>query len=78
MTLRLCTYNCSVEHYENCGTCFGFGIKDVAHIDGLIPLSASDASEIRLCGTSPVARIKRCPECGSNYNGIPRAKTAAG
>lgn len=67
--LRICT-SCQIKHYENCRTCFGFGVKDIVHPDGLIPVNASTAEEIRIYGTLPAARVKRCPECGSNVYGI--------
>ncbi len=57
---RICT-KCEVHHYENCGTCFGFGLKlnDT-------PIIAAEAM-----GYRELPEWKECPECKSTPKGIP-------
>lgn len=64
--LRLCTMNCCVKHYENCGRCFGFGIY---HGDEYreVPVAAGEAMEAK----EPDPRWMVCPMCGSDWRGIP-------
>ena len=57
MTYKICTA-CTPNHYENCGTCFGFGL----HANGMI-VSAGQASS----ATDDIP----CPECGSTRFGVP-------
>lgn len=56
----ICT-SCHVPHYENCGTCFGFGLE----YDGS-PVTAHDAKYNIMIGLMP------CPECHSTIEGIPK------
>lgn len=60
---RICRL-CQIHHIENCRTCFGFGVYDIDHQDGPIPVSANDAHE----GDFLYAVVK-CPECGSDERG---------
>ena len=63
---RICT-KCVIHHYENCGTCFGFGVYAKATEDGLIPVNAHAAHAQEFRGeTIP------CPECGSTPEGLPQ------
>jgi len=65
---RICT-KCAIHHYENCGTCFGFGVYVKATVDGLIPVNAHAAHTQEFRGeTIP------CPECGSTTAGLPQAE----
>ena len=71
---RICT-NCEIHHYENCHTCFGFGVYQ--NEDRLIPITTADAH-----GQPPIYAdyvihcpyLKYaipCPECGSTLKGLP-------
>ena len=64
---RICTL-CAIHHYENCGSCFGFGVYEGKHKpDGLIPVTANIA-----IGTKDIHKdILACPECGSTELGMP-------
>lgn len=67
--LRLCT-RCAIHHYENCGSCFGFGVYGPR----ATPISAAEAHDGKLL---PFARV--CPECQSTTQGPPpSALRAAG
>jgi len=59
---RVCT-KCKIHHYENCGTCFGFGLKRE------IPNSPINASCVM--GDDMLPEWIECPECGSTPAGIP-------
>ncbi len=65
-SLRVCT-DCLIHHYENCGTCFGWGVYVGPTEDGLTPITtlAVHAKEFRRA-TLP------CPECGSGPEGLPK------
>jgi hypothetical protein len=59
--LRICT-DCPIHHYENCDTCFGFGVySDIA---GDV-VTASEAIDDNLKG-----EVKKCPRCGSDEKGM--------
>jgi hypothetical protein len=58
---RICT-DCKIPHYENCDTCFGFGLKREIP-NG--PISAAEAM-----GGEPLPEWIECPECGSTPKGI--------
>ena len=58
---RICK-KCAIRHYENCETCFGFGLYDR---DAYHPISASDAIEGKL-----EFPVRPCPECGSTEKGL--------
>jgi len=60
---RICT-KCEVPHYENCKTCFGFGVYKIN--DCLYPIITSEAIDNNYNYT-PLP----CPECGSTTKGIP-------
>jgi hypothetical protein len=66
MTYKICT-KCKIHHYENCGTCFGFGVFDRKNeFDKYVPVAAYEAYyEGFIDGCIP------CPECRSTRNGIP-------
>ena len=68
-TFRAC-HDCEIEHYENCGTCFGFGLR------GNVPISANEAHEAHRKHVSIGGAIT-CPECGSNALGSPQKTRAA-
>jgi len=55
-----------VPHYENCGTCCGFGINYIGEDGEHIPIIAAEV----LDKTYPNNWIS-CPECGSTPKGIP-------
>lgn len=55
--LRLCT-KCSPSHFENCETCFGYGVTASGS-----PVRAGDAGEHR-------EGFAACPECGSDWRGV--------
>jgi len=61
---RICI-KCPIDHYENCDTCFGFGVYIID--DVTYPISASDAhsEEFR-------HPVWQCPECGSTIKGVPK------
>jgi len=62
---RICD-KCEIHHYENCGTCFGFGVY---YVEGrCIPVSASVAHDKE---PNLGLEISECPECGSTNWGIP-------
>jgi hypothetical protein len=65
MAYRICE-KCTPKHYENCGTCFGFGVYTRDNRPGeVFPLPASRIySKVGLL-------LQICPECGSDINGIP-------
>jgi len=58
-------HKCEINHYENCGTCFGFGVYYAEN--SCIPVSASIAHNKNTEGRP---EISGCPECGSTDNGI--------
>lgn len=60
--LRVCT-KCPIHHYENCGTCWGFGVYSLVPGD---VVRAGEAIEKKFRGG-----VLKCPECGSNEKGIP-------
>lgn len=67
--LRLCTVTgCTApKHYENCRSCFGFGVYEDDGKHHATPVSASEAT-----GDSPKLRAAIvCPECGSTAAGAP-------
>jgi len=66
---RICT-TCRIHHYENCESCFGFGVypdsRQHDFEDNLVPINAGAAHD----GTSPSNWVP-CPECGSTPTGLP-------
>ena len=64
--LRVCT-RCAIHHYENCGTCFGFGLYPGER--ELFPITARWAH-----GSPPSRPLPEkwipCPECGSTPAGL--------
>jgi hypothetical protein len=62
---RVCQ-NCDTPHYENCGTCFGFGIYSFSKM----PIAAFEIDEIRVLSCDSGWEI--CPECHSSPRGIPK------
>lgn len=64
---RVCR-ECGVPHYENCGTCFGFGVYSVDLRAGeLFPVSANEAMVTKKYR----GVVFPCPECGSTVLGLP-------
>ena len=61
--LRICR-QCPIHHYENCNSCFGFGVYE-GH-SGQRPVRAGDAIYGQLPG-----QVHPCPECGSTETGAP-------
>ena len=59
--LRICM-NCDINHYENCTSCYGFGLYE----DG-IPITAY-SSVYKIFNHKTII----CPECGSDHNGVPK------
>lgn len=57
---RICT-KCTPNHYENCDTCFGFGV--LFAMGNYIPIAAGKAK-------NPPNKWEKCPECHSTPNGI--------
>ena len=64
---RICR-KCPIEHYENCETCYGFGVRYVEGKEfATIPISAEETIEAK----GELKEFSDCPECGSNYLGLP-------
>lgn len=64
---RLCTA-CAIQHYDNCGTCFGFGVYTLPDRPGeVFPVSAVEAMETRMFR----GVVQACPECLSTVDGAP-------
>ncbi len=61
---RICT-KCAIHHYENCGTCFGFGVYTHTAVDGIIPVNAHAACTQEFSGET-----RACPECLSTSEGL--------
>lgn len=60
---------CPVWHYENCGTCFGFGVR--VNSSGLnVPIRACEAIHVGNSSDQPLPEWIRCPECGSTPQGL--------
>lgn len=76
--LRVCT-TCAVHHYENCGTCLGFGIYDPefarerwgAQTIAVPVLAAEAIPDPRDATPGPRGPVAPCPECGSTEKGVP-------
>ena len=66
----ICT-SCKIHHFDNCETCFGYGIKKkIFEIqDENIPVSAYDAECIR---SGFILMWDYCPECHSSPYGLPK------
>lgn len=63
---RIC-YKCSFSHYENCKTCYGFGVyKSSIDNHSLLPVAAWMAYE-----KPDTIEWFYCPECKSGINGLP-------
>src|SRR5690349_16350488 len=63
--LRLCT-SCAIAHYENCPSCFGFGVYGDT-TERPLPVSAAKAM-----GDDAIpASARACPTCGSTAKGPP-------
>ena len=63
---RICK-ECEIHHYENCETCFGFGIYSIQPGD---IVSAHEAIEKEYN-----RKVLKCPECGSNEKGCSNGNT---
>lgn len=74
--LHVCE-TCDVKHYDNCPTCFGFGVRAALGVrieaDGEpVPLSAQGAEQFRAVGPMPGDMpFAPCPTCKSSPWGIP-------
>ncbi len=60
---NICT-KCTPHHYENCPTCFGFGVRKQPSQDGLIPVRAGDFEAINELDWAVG------PECNSTLAGL--------
>ena len=58
---RICT-KCRIHHYENCESCFGFGVYLLKLGDAV---TGGDAARKRFKSV-----VIPCPECGSTEKGI--------
>lgn len=65
--LRVCEQGCKVPHYENCETCFGFGVYSQQPGDIVRAYHAQLASY----GKQLKSEVHPCPECGSTEKGLP-------
>lgn len=64
---RICK-KCEIHHFENCGSCFGFGVYSVKDRPGeLFPVTASEAMIEKVYR----GEVQACPECGSTTLGMP-------
>lgn len=64
---RICN-KCEIPHFENCGSCFGFGVYSVPDRPGeVFPVTAGEAIETKVFR----GEVKACPECGSTVLGLP-------
>lgn len=74
--LRLCSdENCTARpHYENCPSCFGFGVIP----GGKEPLNASQAWANNMSPMGPIVPNAPCPTCHSTFRGPPRPRTIIG
>jgi hypothetical protein len=66
---RICR-KCDIHHYENCQSCFGFGVYLSKNGNGIIPVSAGQAIW-RDDGRGIIGKVRACPECGSTIEGMP-------
>ncbi len=64
--LKICT-DCSIYHYENCNTCFGFGVYPGK--EKPCAVTAVEAAD-----KTYQANWYACPECKSTPLGIPEEK----
>ena len=65
---RICK-KCAIPHFENCGSCFGFGVYSVPDRPGeVFPVAASEAIETKQFR----GVVQVCPECGSTVMGLPQ------
>ena len=69
---RICK-KCAIHHFENCCSCFGFGVYSVPDRPGeVFPVTAGEAIETKAFR----GEVKACPECGSTVMGLPnKART---
>lgn len=58
---------CDLPHYNNCGTCEGFGLTHRDPTMEIVPTSPDTAEMMRDNNDPDIA----CPECGSTIYGIP-------
>ena len=64
---RICT-ECSIHHFDNCGSCFGFGVYSLPDRPGeLFPVTAHEAMVTKQFR----GEVQACLECGSTVLGIP-------
>jgi hypothetical protein len=63
---RICK-KCGIHHYENCGTCFGFGLRRDLFSKRFMAVSAGEAH----FGFTVPTDLVACPECGSTIKGLP-------
>lgn len=69
MSRRICD-KCAVPHFEDCGTCAGFGVYGSQHGNGLVFVTAHEARH-----RTPPAKPLPCPECKSTIDGVPAPHT---
>lgn len=72
---RICT-TCRIHHYENCHTCFGFGVyRDEGRLIAITVADAHGRPPIYLdyvISNSHLEYAIACPECGSGLDGVPK------
>ena len=62
--MKICR-ECEIHHVTDCRTCFGFGVYDIEHPDGPIPVNADAAHTGKF-----LHAVVACPECGSDERGV--------
>lgn len=67
---QVCT-SCRIRHYENCGSCFGFGVYS-GKPGGIVSAREAHIDVLQRDKVSP------CPECRSTEKGLPKTTTAIG
>ena len=65
--LHLCT-DCTPHHYDNCPTCFGYGVRAQSCDGRPAPVGSAAARDPKDTEWLP------CPTCGSTPAGPPEAK----
>jgi hypothetical protein len=67
--LHVCT-TCDVPHFDNCPTCWGFGVRYYDGPHGSIPISGENSVRHKALMYIDLD-WKACPTCGSTPRGIP-------
>lgn len=72
MTALIVCHACDVAHYDNCPTCFGFGVRPRTVDDRPVPISAGRYTLTAGSDWLP------CPTCKSTPQGLPPVQVAHG